>query len=107
MAWRDRFEGWSFSPVTWMVSLLVCAVTTATALWVGEQYAQQLVDRRESMVARDVVAAIERIIATVEREGGRHVAPLAGKPCAEIGRPLRERESYIPMPARRPWWPMT
>ncbi|MGO4277893.1 MULTISPECIES: EAL domain-containing protein [Cupriavidus] len=96
MAWRDRFEGWSFSPVTWLVSLVVCAVTTASALWVGQQYAQQLVDRRESIVAQDVVAAIERIIATVEREGALHVAPLAGRPCAEIGRPLRERESYIP-----------
>jgi len=96
MLWRDHLEGWNFSPVTWLVSLLVCAVTTATALWVGLQYAQQLVDHRESIVARDVVAAIERIIATVEREGSLHVAPLAGRPCAEIGRPLHERESYIP-----------
>ncbi len=93
MLWRDHLEGWNFSPVTWLVSLLVCAVTTATALWVGLQYAQRLVDHRESTVARDVVAAIERIIATVEREGSLHVAPLAGRPCAEIGRPLHERES--------------
>lgn len=95
-SWRDRLDGWSFSPVSWLVSLLVCALTTAGAVWLGLQYATQLADRRESMIGRDVLASLERIIGTVEREGGPRVAPLAGRPCAEIGATLHERQSYIP-----------
>lgn len=67
----------------------------AVAVWLGRQRADHLVTQREASIGAEIVAALERVAETVDTLGRRHVAPLAGKPCAQADRALATAHSFI------------
>ena len=94
--WQERFGGWHVSPLALLGWLFTCLCFVGVAVWLGRQHADHLVTQREAGIGAEIVATLERVAETVEAQGRQHVAPLVGKPCAQVNRALATSHSFIP-----------
>ena len=94
--WRERFGGWSVSPLTLLAWVFTCLCFVAMALWLGRRQVDDIVRQREASIGTEIVATLARMLDSVEAQGRQHVAPLGTRPCDDVELALSTAHSFIP-----------
>jgi EAL domain-containing protein (putative c-di-GMP-specific phosphodiesterase class I) len=88
--------GRGFKPMLALVVAVACGVSVvvAAALWAGHED-QAAIRERESLIAGDMVASIDRILDSVVSSAHQDLAALPGRPCPLVEHRLSELQTYV------------
>ncbi|ACC74743.1 EAL domain-containing protein [Paraburkholderia phymatum] len=88
--------GRSFTPMLALVVAVVCGVCVlvTAALW-ARHADQAAIRERESLIAGDMVASIDRILDSVISRAHSGLATLPGRPCPLVEHRLSELQTYV------------